>query len=85
MPCLTILFFHLRVFPKHRIPAISLDLEMLRNDHRHSCFRNSYRNLRHEVDREVAEVNVVKKLNWIEPRGSTLFFLPLAGKCQLNP
>ena len=55
MPIGSIIIFSLRVFPKHRIPAITPDLEMPSNDHRHIYFRNCYRNLRYEMDREFAE------------------------------
>ncbi len=55
--CLLVLFsfFSLRAFLKHRIPAITPNLEMLRNDHRYSWFRNCNRNTYTDMDREVSE------------------------------
>ena len=65
MPIGSIIIFSLRVFPKHRIPAITPDLEMPSNDHRHIYFRNCYRNLCTDVDGEITKEVKLKFPNWL--------------------
>lgn len=55
MPVSTIFLFYLRIFHKDRIPAITTNMKILRNDNRDSRFRNCYRHLRTDVDREAIE------------------------------
>lgn len=65
MPVGSIFLFSLRAFPKHRIPAITPNLEMFRNGYRYSWFRNCNRNIYTDMDREVAEEVKMKYPNWL--------------------